>query len=87
MLERDPEIVVVDEVGSVQDALVSARRLRPRLMVIDVEFTTSVSATTSPYGSVATVFTVNPRTKDLKKHVSRRRVDPLRGTIGEQFVP
>ncbi len=37
MLERDPEIVVVDEVGSVQDALVSARRLRPRLMVIDIE--------------------------------------------------
>ena len=37
MLERDPDIAVVDEVGSVQDALVSARRLRPRLMVIDVE--------------------------------------------------
>lgn len=37
MLERDPDIVVVDEVGSVADALVSARRLRPRLMVIDVE--------------------------------------------------
>ena len=37
MLERDPEIVVVDEVGSVHDALVSARRLRPQLMVVDVE--------------------------------------------------
>ena len=37
MLERDPDIVVVDEVGSVHDALVSARRLQPRLLVIDVE--------------------------------------------------
>lgn len=37
MLERDPEFMVVAEVGSVRDALVSARRLRPRLMVIDVE--------------------------------------------------
>ncbi|NNN09422.1 MAG: response regulator transcription factor [Acidimicrobiaceae bacterium] len=37
MLERDPDIVVIDEVGSVERALVSARRLRPRLMVIDVE--------------------------------------------------
>ena len=37
MLERDPDIVVVDEVSSVRDALTSARRLLPRLMVIDVE--------------------------------------------------
>ncbi|NNN01666.1 MAG: response regulator transcription factor [Acidimicrobiaceae bacterium] len=37
MLERDPGIVVIDEVGSVQRALVSARRLRPNLMVIDIE--------------------------------------------------
>ena len=37
MLERDPDIVVVDEVGTVRDAVVAARRLLPRLMVIDVE--------------------------------------------------
>lgn len=37
MLERDPDIVVIDEVGSVERAMISARRLRPRLMVIDIE--------------------------------------------------
>lgn len=37
VLERDPDMEVIDEVGSVHDALGAARRLRPRLMVIDVE--------------------------------------------------
>ena len=37
MLERDPDIVVIDEVGSIAEALSAARRLLPRLMVIDVE--------------------------------------------------
>ena len=37
MLERDPDVVVVDEVGSVAEALAAARRLRPDLLVIDVE--------------------------------------------------